>query len=45
MHFQSQKIDIWNEHSSESGVFENVPAKHSADVVRGYYSEEESDEN
>ncbi|TGZ61009.1 hypothetical protein CRM22_008214 [Opisthorchis felineus] len=37
-------IDIWGEQCAESGVFENVPAARSADVVAGGMTDEEESE-
>ncbi|KAF5404921.1 hypothetical protein PHET_01484 [Paragonimus heterotremus] len=39
-----EKIDIWGEHCADSGVFENIPAARSADVVAASPSDEEEEE-
>lgn len=38
------QIDIWQEQCPHSGVFENVPAAHTADVVVTDESEEDDEE-
>ncbi|KAA3679767.1 uncharacterized protein DEA37_0014551 [Paragonimus westermani] len=39
-----EKIDIWGEHCADSGVFENIPAARSADVIAASPSDEEEEE-